>query len=218
MLPALVTAIIPTLNEAATIGAAIKSCLREGVHEIIVADGGSTDATATIAQAAGAIILQAQPAQRARQMNAGAHRATGELYIFLHADSTLQPGAMKALAEATQETPAVGGGFQRRYQTDSRLLHITSAIGNARARRLGWFYGDQAIWARAHVFRQLGGFPNIPIFEDLDFTRRLSRVGPTCLISPGIETSARRFQRGALTRLTLDFLLTARHVCLDPKP
>ena len=218
MLPALVTAVIPTLNEAATIGAAINSCLREGIREIIVADGGSTDATTAIAQAAGAIILKAQPAHRARQMNAGARHATGDLYIFLHADSTLQPGAMKALAAATQNTPVVGGGFQRSYQTASRILRITTAIGNARARRLGWFYGDQAIWAQAHVFQQLGGFPTIPIFEDLDFTRRLSRVGPTCLISPGIETSARRFQRGVLTRLTLDFLLTVRHVCVDPKP
>lgn len=212
------SAIIPTLNEGSRIKAALESCHSEGIDEIVVADGGSMDSTRVATLDAGATFIQVSPAQRARQLNAGARAATGDVLIFLHADTLFAPGAVTALKVAIQNPKIVGGGFERRYQTTSKVLRASSAIGNARARHLGWFFGDQAIWATAEAFKQLGGFPEKDIFEDMDFTRRLARLGPTRLIAPGIITSARRFRAGVLPRLMLDILLTVRHVCLDPTP
>ncbi|GAB4324729.1 MAG: TIGR04283 family arsenosugar biosynthesis glycosyltransferase [Candidatus Sumerlaeia bacterium] len=210
--------IIPTLNEGPTIKTAIESCFAQGVNEVVVADGSSKDATPSAALSAGATLIQVVPAQRARQMNAGAHTATGDVLIFLHADTFFTPGAIAALRAALRDPRIVGGGFERRYKSTSKLLRASSAIGNARARCLGWTFGDQAIWARADAFRRIGGFPEKDLFEDLDFTRRLCRLGQTRLITPGIVTSARRFQTGVLSRLMRDILLTACHVCLNPTP
>lgn len=151
-------------------------------------------------------------------MNAGAAAADGCLLVFLHADTLLEPGSLAALRAAARDPAVVGGGFLRRYESPSRLLAATSRIGNARAARLGWFYGDQAIWARRGAFEAAGGFPEAPRFEDLDFARRLRRLGPTRLVAPGVATSARRFHRGAAPRLAKDFLLAARHLCLGPSP
>ncbi|MDK2973182.1 MAG: hypothetical protein PWP23_2937 [Candidatus Sumerlaeota bacterium] len=208
-----ISIIIPTLNEAGTLRRAIASARAEEADEVIVADGGSTDATRRVATAAGARVIAVSPPQRARQMNAGAAAATGDLLVFLHADTILLPGSLEALRATARNSEIVGGGFWRRYRSGSVLLAVSSLLGNERARRLGWCFGDQAIWARRAVFLRLGGYPEKPLFEDLDFTRKLRRVGRIHLIVPGVETSARRFRDGTVSRLLGDILLTVHHVC-----
>ena len=210
------SAIIPILNEGPNVAAAIDSCHSEGIGEVIVADGGGTESPQSGTLDAATTVIKVAPAQRARQMNAGARAATGEVLIFLHADTLFLPGAITALRAALMDRRTVGGGFERRFQSDSTILRASSAIGNARARHLGWYFGDQAIWARADAFHKVGGFPDQDLFEDLDFSRRLGRLGPTRLITPGITTSARRFRAGVLRRLTLDILLTIRHLGSNP--
>lgn len=213
-----VSVIIPTLNEASFLEAAIASSIREEVDEIIIADGGSHDGTIRIAEKYRTKVVHCQQPQRARQMNLGAAAARGDLLIFLHADSTFQPGAIQALRRIATKSNGIGGGFERLYKTKSLVLKLSCRIGNARAARLGWCFGDQAIWCCRDAFERLGGFPKKSIFEDLDFSRALSTLGTTQLIKPGIKTSARRFRKKTVRRILQDILLTIHHVCLDRKP
>lgn len=208
-----ISIIIPTMNEAEQLGCAIESCHGEGACEVVVVDGGSGDATVDIAREGAAEVIVVSPAQRARQMNAGAASAKGEVLVFLHADSHFVPGALASLRETVRTTSAVGGGFSRRFQTGSLLLKTSCLLGNGRGKYFGWYFGDQAIWARRESFEKAGGFPEKPIFEDLDFSRNLRRLGPTAHITPGIVTSARRYQNAPASRLAKDFLLTIRHIC-----
>lgn len=212
------TVIVPTLNEASHVADAVASARGGAADEIIVADGGSEDPTCSVAEAAGCRVLRVSPAQRARQMNAGAEAASGDVLVFLHADTVLVPGSLQALRQATRDAAVVGGGFRRQYKSRSAILKASCRIGNLRASCLGWFFGDQAIWARREVFFRLGGYPGKPVFEDLDFTRLLRGAGKTRLISPGVETSARRFRDGASARIARDIFLTAGHICRYPAP
>lgn len=215
-----ISIIIPVFQESPLLLAqAIRSSLAEGADEVIVVDGGSNGRTKFITRRLRARLVISTPAQRARQMNSGARVARGNLLLFLHADSTFLPGSLDALRAVAASRPAVvGGGFLRHYRSRSLLLAASCRIGNARAARLGWYYGDQAIWARRKSFFHIGGFPETPLFEDLDLSRRLRRLGQLRTITPGIETSARRFRKGVLTRLAKDVLVTLRHVCLKPVP
>lgn len=212
MTPPSLSVIIPTLNEAAVVECAIRSAIEQGANEVVAADGGSSDATRSVALQAGARLATVSIPQRARQMNAGAVSVSGDILVFLHADTVFEPGALDALRRAAADTQIVGGGFRRRYQARSLLLAASCRVGNTRARHLGWFFGDQAIWVRRDIFDKLGGFPEEHLFEDLDFTRHLRRLGRTHLVSPGVETSARRFQDGALIRILADIFLTMRHI------
>ena len=177
-------------------------------------DGGSEDDTVALAERQGARVLRVEPPQRARQMNAGGRAARGDVLVFLHADTVFQPGAIDALRQLASESPLVGGGFRRRYASPSLVLAASCRLGNLRASQLGWFFGDQAIWASREAFERVGGFPEVARFEDLDFTRRLRRLGPTALVVPGVVTSARRFGSRVLPRVLADSLLTVRHVCM----
>lgn len=217
-MPLTISVIIPTLNEAAEIEAAVRSSFSEGADEVVVVDGGSRDETESIALASGACVRRSVPAQRARQMNAGAAASRGDFLVFLHADTRFLPGALEALRRAAADASLLGGGFSRRYDSPSSFLRVSSTLGNLRAAGLGWVFGDQAIFVRREVFTTLGGFPERPMFEDLDFTRRIRTCGRMHLVAPGVRTSARRFRDGILRRSIHDFLLTVTHVCLDPSP
>jgi rSAM/selenodomain-associated transferase 2 len=210
-----ISIIIPTLNETENIRRCLKhlELLREAIPlEIIVADSGSNDGTALIAKRKGATVVNVSPPQRATQMNAGARIASGDILIFLHADSRFDPGALEALIQISSDQSIIGGGFRRRFRTNSVILRIACYFGNLRASKLGWYYGDQAIWVRSVTFNQLGGYPIQQQMEDLDFSRKMARHGRTKMVRPGITTSARRFQSGVLRRLCLDVLLVAKHV------
>ncbi len=113
--------------------------------------------------------------------------------LFLHADTRLAPSALRALQAALRHEEVVGGGFARRYDSASPFLRATCALAEARTRFCGWFLGDQAIFVRRTVFAALGGFSAWDVFEDLDFSRRLARVGRVVTLRPPVVSSARRF-------------------------
>jgi rSAM/selenodomain-associated transferase 2 len=212
--PANVSVIIPTLNEAAMLRAAIESARCDGMQsEIIIVDGGSFDDTIQLGEAAGCIVLSTSPAQRARQMNAGARAARADVLLFLHADTHLAPGALSAICEKMRDQRLVGGAFVRHYDSRSRLLALTCQLATVRNELWGWHLGDQAMFVRANVFRELGGFAEIAIFEDLDFSRRLGRCGRIVTLYPPVISSGRRFvERGPLRTTLHDLLLTCGYL------
>lgn len=203
-----VSVIVPTLDEETTIVRALDHLAAQRPPvQVIVADGGSRDATVALARShrAGATVVVA-PRGRARQMNAGAERADGELLVFLHADTRLPPGAGAALASLTRRPEVAGANFALRFDGPGAFPRLLGAWYAAQ-RRWGVFYGDSVIVVRASAFRRLGGYPDVPIMEDLLMARALARLGPTrCLPGPAV-TSGRRWRRQGIPRTVASWLL-----------
>lgn len=199
--------IIPTLNEAATIGRTLTQAVAQEFDEIIVSDGGSTDPTPAMVQACcdrvpSARLVTASPG-RARQMNAGAAASRSDVLLFLHADTELPPNA-KALIEATLSNPnAVSGRFDVRFDRPSRWGRMISWFMNRRSRMTGIATGDQAIFVRRSVFDRLGGFTDIPLMEDIDFSRRIKRHGAMAAVPEPVITSFRRWEQNGPLRTIL---------------
>lgn len=198
-----ISVVIPALEEAARIGAAIASVAQ--ADEVIVVDGGSRDATPALAHAAGARVLVSAPG-RGRQLALGAQASSGSWLVFLHADTRLDPG----WAEALHALPAqvVGGAFRFALDAPRRAYRLLEAGVAWRARWLGLPYGDQALFARRTAYEALGGFRPLPLMEDVDFVRRLGRRGSLAFPDVRAHTSARRFeQRGLLATSLLNWTL-----------
>ncbi len=212
-----ISIVIPAANEAAALPECLCRIDREG-SETIVVDGESEDETRAIAAAAGCRLLLFSERHRARQMNHGSAQARGRILLFLHADTWLPPNALAKIRSAIDEREALGGGFGRRYRSRSLTLAFTSRLASLRNRLLGWHLGDQAIFVRRDAFERLGGYRDIPIFEDLDFSRRLRRLGRTVTLAPPVSSSARRFRaRGPLRTTWADLLLTRKYLSgIDP--
>lgn len=188
--------IIPALNEAAALPVTLEalSPLRQRGVEVIVADGGSADATAREAmQWADRVILA--PRGRARQMNAGAAAARGEVLLFLHADTLLPAGADMVILENLASTRRDWGRFDVRIAGRPRMLRVVAALMNLRSRWTGIATGDQAIFVRRSLFDALGGFPDQPLMEDVELSRRLRRLGPPLCLKARVTTSGRRWER-----------------------
>ncbi|MEO6035614.1 MAG: TIGR04283 family arsenosugar biosynthesis glycosyltransferase [Verrucomicrobiota bacterium] len=209
----MISIVIPTLNEAGQLPLTLEKIrANSAVHEIIVADGGSDDATLQIAGAAGAKVVCSPERRRSSQLNLGANRALGEILLFLHADTRLQNFSLAQIEIALKNERVVGGGFARRFDSSSMFLQFTCALATWRSICFGWFLGDQGIFVRRKSFDQLQGFRTMNIFEDVDFSRRMSRLGKVRTLRPGVISSARRFQaHGAVGRTCRDLWLTCRY-------
>lgn len=207
-----ISVIIPVANEAAE----LPDCLARitGVpNEIIVVDAESEDGTATIAERLGARVLFHSQPHRARQMNLGAAEARGRILLFLHADTHLPEGALARILDAIDRRGAIGGAFARRYRSRSFTLALSSRLATLRNQLVGWYLGDQALFVRRDLFQKLGGYRDVAIFEDLDFSRRLRALGRTVTLSPPVFSSARRFAAKGPLRTTWDDLsLTRRYL------
>lgn len=187
-----VSVIIPTFNEAAILEKTLAGIVAHGPHEIIIADGGSRDGTLAIAGKFASRVVSSPPG-RALQMNAGAQTATGELLLFLHADSRVDSASYRKMVTVMQRGGKIGGAFGLAIESEKISLRLISTLATLRSRYLHLVYGDQAIFARTVVFREMGGFSPIPICEDLDFFRRLMKRGPIVLLEEKALTSARRW-------------------------
>lgn len=194
--------VVPALNEAGSIAPMLRALapLRGRGHEVIVVDGGSEDGTVALAAGLADRVLRA-PRGRARQMNAGAAAARGEILFFLHADSIVPRGFAAAIASACEQ--AIGGRFDVDLAArGARFRMIENAI-NLRSRWSGLFTGDQGLFIRRDAFAALGGYPDQPLLEDLALAHAMKRHGHVAALRERILTSARRWQRHGTLRTLL---------------
>jgi GT2 family glycosyltransferase len=157
--------------------------------------------------------VRALERDRAIQMNQGKGLAVGDTLLFLHADTFIAPQALTKITGALREPQVVGGAFARQYASGSLFLRTTCLLAELRGKAFGWFLGNQAIFIRTEVFDALGGFRELEIFEDLDFSRRMKQAGRVVTLRPPVVSSARRFSSRGPVRTTLsDLWLTCRYL------
>jgi rSAM/selenodomain-associated transferase 2 len=193
--------IIPILNEAAQLPELCAHLLplqRAGC-EIVFADGGSTDGSSTLAEAAGFIVVSAARG-RARQMNAGAARATGEVLLFLHADTRLPHGAAQHIAQALADGGYCWGRFDVCITGQAFMLRVIAQLMNWRSRLSGIATGDQAMFVRREVFERVQGFPDQPLMEDVELSKRLKQLSRPACIAHCVTTSGRRWEARGVWR------------------
>ena len=221
--PTRLAVVVPALNEAARLPAVLASVAAQGeTVEVIVVDGGSADGTPDVARQHGARVIAA-PRGRARQLNAGARAATARRLLFLHADTRLPPGAFDAL-HASLDAPGVTGGcFRLVFDADRpqgpvarKLMQLWES--ERWMTGLHFAFGDRAQFCHRAAFDAAGGYPEQPIFEDLDFAAALARQGRFVFLDEAVATSARRFrEQGALRQQLLNgALLLARQAGVPP--
>ncbi|RMG34903.1 MAG: glycosyltransferase [Planctomycetota bacterium] len=209
-----VSVVIPTLNEAARLPVAVSSARAAGCVEVLVADGGSTDATASLAKTLACRLIET-PRGRGIQQNAAARLAAGEVLLFLHADCRLPREALQQIDEAVHRFGATAGAFRQSIDAPGHLYRALETGNALRVRLFGLAYGDQAIFVRRDLFEAVGGFPEWPLMEDVGLMQRLrrARVRPVLLDGP-VVVSARRWQRCGVVRQTLrNWSLLAAYFC-----
>jgi len=205
--------IIPTLNEADGIVDALNalSQLRANGAEVIVADGGSGDRTVELARPRCDKLVEA-PRGRAAQMNAGAQVATGGVFLFLHADTRLPKEADRLVTEGLAASKRGWGRFDVEIAGRSTLLPIVAGLMNCRSRRTGIATGDQAMFADRQAFWQAGGFPDVPLMEDIILSRRLRQISTPLCLNARVVTSGRRWdEHGPMRTIFLMWRLRAAH-------
>jgi len=190
-----VSIVIPTLNEADRLPQLLAVLARElELREIIIADGGSDDGTQLVALQLGAEVVISTERGRGRALREGAVVASGDILLFLHADSVFPAGGLAAIVRALdRDLRVVGGNFRVVFDVDTPFTRRLAAV-YAWIRRFALYYGDSGIFVRRKVYDEIGGIKPMPLMEDYDFVRRLERAGPTCRIDdPPLITSSRRF-------------------------
>ena len=207
-----ISVIIPTLNEERTIMATLAHTAALGFDELIVVDGGSLDQTPLLVEsyrgrtqslAQSPVRLVTAPCGRARQMNEGAKASGGEILLFLHADTQL-PGDAKTMIDTTMaDQRMVGGRFDVRFDRPSIWGTVISRMMNWRSRLSGIATGDQALFVRRPIFEKMGGFADMPLMEDIDFSCRLKQKGATAALTATVTTSFRRWERHGPLRTIL---------------
>ena len=206
----MISVILPVYNEAMLIEETLQHLAQqEGGHEVIVVDGGSHDRSVDLARPYARVL--SSPKGRALQMNAGARAAQGEILLFLHADSWMERGAFLTIENVMQNKEVVGGCLTQRIEGAHPFYRFLEWSGTVRAKWLKLFYGDQALFIRRRIFDKLGGYPLLPLFEDLAFSRHLRQEGKTVVLPKRVFTSARRWKekgilRGSLRNMILFFL------------
>jgi rSAM/selenodomain-associated transferase 2 len=210
---------MPVLNEVEGIAAAVEALaplLARGA-ELIIADGGSSDGTMAWAQVITRIpgtTLISAPRGRALQMNAGVQQTTGDVLLFLHADTVLPPDADALIEKALTDGASVWGRFDVRIGGQSQLLPMVATFMNLRSRWSGIATGDQAIFMTRTAFEQMGGFPIQPLMEDIEMSKRLLKLSRPACLDDKVLTSGRRWDnRGALRTIALMWRLRFAYWC-----
>lgn len=212
----LLSVVVPALNEAEGIAATLEplqSARAAGDVEVLVVDGGSEDDTAAIA-ARHADQVVSTSRGRARQMNAGADAASGDYLLFLHADTRLTPSILQLLLFTLQSDAPVWARFDVRLDGDEWMFRVVETLMNVRSRLTSIATGDQAVVVRRQTFEELGGYADIPIMEDIEFSARIRRVARPMCMRTRVSTSARRWQsHGILRTIVLMWFMRAAYAC-----
>lgn len=196
--------IIPTLNEAAIIRGSLTalSKLRSAGHEVIVADGGSQDNTLELARPLADQVIQC-PVGRARQMNAGANAAYGDVLVFLHADTLLPLNADALIINGLKQSGNSWGRFDVRLAGRRPMLRVIELMMNWRSRITGIATGDQCLFMRREIFEAIDGYPDIALMEDIAISKRLKQHGRPLCIKQKVITSSRRWEQQGMLRTIL---------------
>lgn len=212
--------IIPVLNEADGLPAALGklAAAREAGAEILVVDGGSTDATISAALPHCTRVLNA-PRGRASQMNAGAAAANGNIFVFLHADTILPAGGLASIIHSLADRRRHWGRFDVAIDGSSPMLRLIALMMNIRSRLTGIATGDQAIFVRRGAFERAGPFPDIPLMEDIALSKKLKRIGRPACLRKKVTTSGRRWEKHGVLRTVAAMwrLRLAYYFGADPK-
>lgn len=199
-----ISIIVPMLNEAEALPDLLAHLLPwlRCSCEVLLVDGGSRDGSVVLAECAGFTVLHAERG-RARQMNAGAQVASGEVLLFLHADTRLPAAADHLVRQALADPQASWGRFDVQITGRSPMLRVVGWMMNRRSRLTGIATGDQAIFVRRTVFEAIGGFPDQPLMEDVELSRRLKKWGSPACLKARVITSGRRWETRGVWRTIL---------------
>lgn len=212
----LVSIVIPTLHEEGIVADAVRAARRQPPpHEILVVDGGSADATREEARAAGATVVDA-PRGRGPQFNRGADAARGDRLLFLHADTHLPPDGLTRVRRSLAAPGTCAGTFRLRFDAASPLLRFY-----AWCTRWPWIrlcFGDRGLFVTRDAFEAVGGYPDWPLFEDLELAARLQEHGGFRFLEAAVTTSARRFRRNGVVRQQLQNLSLWLHYVAGADP
>lgn len=198
-----ISIIIPALNEAHNLPRSLQALQTISLVEVVVVDGGSWDDTISVAQSYGAKVICSPVAGRAHQMNLGAAVAQGPILLFLHADTCLPDRFADLVRQASTQPNVVAGAFELAIDGHLTGLRWVEWGVNLRSRLCQMPYGDQAIFMSADTFRDIGGFPALPIMEDFALMRRLKQRGRIAIVPATVLTSSRRWQKLNVCRTTL---------------
>lgn len=171
--------------------------------EIIIVDGGSQDKTVELARELGVKVIVSPQVGRANQMNLGAAAAMGDILLFLHADTHLPTGYLEIIKETLSRPKTVAGAFELAIDDQQKSLRLVERMVNLRSRFCSLPYGDRAIFLKASIFREIGGFPILPIMEDFEFILRLKKKGKITIAPAKVITSGRRWQKLGVLKTTL---------------
>jgi len=213
----LISVIIPTLNEETVLRGTLGALDNQTApFEVLVVDGHSTDRTRERARSAGATVLQA-PRGRASQLNRGAEAASGDIYLFLHADTLLPRNGLSLIRDTVAQPNATAGTFRLQFDESTPLLQFYAWCTAWPWIRL--CFGDRGLFVTRLAFEDVGGYPEWPIFEDLELAARLHERGGFRFLDTAVTTSARRFRRnGILTQQLRNAYLWLHYVCgADPE-
>jgi rSAM/selenodomain-associated transferase 2 len=201
-----VSIIIPVFNEAPLIRRFLSE-LRERSHgaEIIVVDGASTDGTDQLAQGLCDQVIRSSERSRARQMNVGADVARGDVFWFLHADARVPLECLNEIGRIMRDPEVCGGFFRIQLPAVPAVYRLTDSFAHYAGLLLQMRCGDHGMFCRRSAFADVGGFPDVPLMEDVEFFRRLRRCGRVVYSSKRIEASPRRYETVGATRLTFAY-------------
>ena len=202
----MISIIIPVLNEAENIRNTLVY-LQEEVgdsdREIIVVDGGSKDQTVAIAKSLDVIVIESIKAGRANQMNAGAAIATGDILLFLHADTQLPHDYASLIINTLAKPKVIAGAFELAIDSQQKSLRFIEAMVKMRSHWFSLPYGDQALFITRSTFEKIGGFPEVAIMEDFVLVKQLKRQGKIAIAPAAVTTSSRRWEKLGVWQTTM---------------
>jgi len=197
-----ISIVIPVLNEEKSIAETVAALMPLKPHELIIVDGGSSDRTHEICNRLDVTVFSS-PRGRGLQMNHGARQATGDVLLFLHADTRLPGSSIDDIRGALRNPKCVGGRFDVQLDGVHWMLGVIGAMISMRSRMSRVATGDQGIFVRRGIFAELGGYPDIPLMEDVAFSRALKRRGAVACLRSRVITSARRWEKQGIWRTIL---------------
>jgi len=197
-----IAVVVPIYREAARLPALLAQLRSQPADEVILVDGGSDDGSQAILQQSGLTWIETA-AGRARQMNAGAAQVTSDVILFLHADTEMTAAHLQAVRAAMVDARVVGGRFNLRLSGEQWVFRVIEWLINWRSRLTRISTGDQCIFIRRSLFEQLGGFPDLPLMEDVALSKQMKRVGRIACLKEPVVTSSRRWEQHGIARTVL---------------